>query len=1101
MNKKIYLSALVLPAVFAACTQDDLSDLNYNKTQSRVVLDEVTFAEEMESRLAFDGSSFNTITLKTGDEVGAYLIDSPSDILTDEELSTLRASASKDLDIEQGLKAGYTINTYINGSHKFVYDKTTGWNTLDQMVEGSYIYVLPYQDKKTREPITTALPQIQYLKYKEGTKELDDRSLMTQLIESGQPLAVGYEFLSRYNSQVSGALKQIYAYPRITFKNDFAESVTIQKIIINSASKFALEGTINIKNASDELMRLDSDPKADDLKNSTVAGNWTKSVQGNYYIDENYTADIVTPVDASKKDFIVVVAPENLTVASEASISFQAVIPAAAYAKDDITIDVYTNKGVFQQTLNAVKLNNGLRYSSSNYSEGSLKANSAADKYGNGAFTQGSDMTVEQDKIKKLDQVVVIDTNDLLAVINGEVEGTTAVPNKIKVAPLNTVAINKDVVAALGDKKGLIVTQDVDIEGTEEGLTIKNIDFEENTATVTEGLVAFKDVAIASLAIEEGATVAVDKNFAGKPDVENKGTLNVSAYENNGSPMTSELGDVINWGTLNVSTALKAGTVCNGADKTPAYDEVVTSAAINALANITATVENYGALNVKNSISVTTINNNKATKTDCADKEGIVTVNAGKMLKTGGSNAGTIDVNGEFRAVTAFENNGDINNNYGIENEAGVKLNNTKDGYITVAADAKYTSVNDNAGIIEILNRQSEIHSDNNYGTIMYTAETGGTFVVMATDKYNAVKFNESTALMVQMTTGNNPVAVQAALELANKLTVVANAEGVYSFVTNIAGLSISDNVYATIDSDLTITESVNIGSGATLHLGTDNTMNYKKSEGFVNNGTFRNMGILTAMCNKPATGTWTGSGLYSWGNVNADATSELQAALSKPENAGGTVTLNEGVILNQSLTVVQNLTLDMNGKTLQMSTNSATYGAAIEANGSGKTLTIDGDGFIDGGKDDNGKNSYRNAVVAKNGATINIKSGTYTLTQGANALIYAEQGTINISGGYFYIANEKDPVDPGTNDAYCLLNCLDANYNNGTANIIVTGGVFKNFNPANNFAEGANTSFINKLTHKVVSYKDEACTQQQNPDAKQAWPGGTNYWYKVVER
>lgn len=90
---------------------------------------------------------------------------------------------------------------------------------------------------------------------------------MTQLIESGQPLAVGYEFLIRYNSQVSGALKQIYAYPCITFKNASTESVTIQKIIINSASKFALEGSIDIKNASEELMRLDSDPKAEDLKN------------------------------------------------------------------------------------------------------------------------------------------------------------------------------------------------------------------------------------------------------------------------------------------------------------------------------------------------------------------------------------------------------------------------------------------------------------------------------------------------------------------------------------------------------------------------------------------------------------------------------------------------------------------------------------------------------------------------------------------------------------------------------------------------------------------------------------------------------------------
>lgn len=1115
MNKKIYLSALVLPAVFTACMQDDLSDLTNNKQQNRVALDEVTFANNAESRLAFDAATFNVLTFANGDAIGAYLIDSPKSdpsypILTDEQLATLRAGASTEYEVEAGLMAAYQVNSYISGSHKFVYDETTGWKTLDQMVEGNYLYVLPYQEKKTREAITTELPQIQYLKYKEGsTTEIDDRSLQTQLIESGQPLAVGYEFLSRYNSEVSGALKQIYAYPTITFNNVYDESVTVQKIVINNTDKFALKGVISLTNAKTELFNLDSDPKKNDLKNSTIAGAWAKAVSGNYYAAgaDNFTDDIVTPVSGSEVDFIVVVAPEGLTVAPEASLSFQAVLPAAAYDATKIVVDVYTNKGVFQQTINGiknpetklnvseVKFNNGLRYSRANYANGSLKANNAGDKYGEGVFTRGFDMAVTKAVVTQMTKVVVIDTQDLLNVINGEPNNST-----ITIAPLKQVVINKAVVNALGATKKLVVTQDITIEGEEDGLQVKNIDFEANEVTVTEGLVTFKDVELETLVVNAEATVNVDKNFPADADIENKGTLNISAYNDNGIAVSKTLGDIINWNVMNVSTPLAAGTIYNGGDDTPVYNEIVTGATINAYKGITATVENNGALNIKASIEVSKINNNKYTQTDCADKIGVVTVDANKLLKTSGSNAGTITVNGEFRAVDAFANTGVINNNYGIENVYGAQLNNQEGGKIVVAENARYTSVNDNVGVIEIKNRQAEIHSDNNIGTILYNVAENGTFVVMETDKYNAVQFNGSTNLMVQMDNAKTPAAVPAALNLYKALNVVVAADGNYSFVSSINGLSIDASVYATLSSNVTVANSLVIGNAATLHLGTGKTLNYNKSEGLVNDyGTFRNMGTLNAMCKQPARGTWTGSGAYNWGLANAGATKALQDVVVAA-TAGSTVTLSESVILNQSLELGKTITVDLNDKFIQMNTKESVYGSAIVAKVAATTVTIDGNGFIDGGKDNDGAGSYRNAVRAENGATINIKGGTYTLNQGANALIFAEEGTINISGGYFYIENVKSPLNPGTSDAYCLLNCLDANYNNHTANIVVTGGIFKNYNPKNNFAEGAGTCFVPN-THKVISYKDEACTIQQNPDAKQAWTGGADYWYKVVEK
>ena len=62
------------------------------------------------------------------------------------------------------------------------------------------------------------------------------------------------------------------------------------------------------------------------------------------------------------------------------------------------------------------------------------------------------------------------------------------------------------------------------------------------------------------------------------------------------------------------------------------------------------------------------------------------------------------------------------------------------------------------------------------------------------------------------------------------------------------------------------------------------------------------------------------------------------------------------------------------------------------------------------------------------------------------------------------------------------FFNCIDENYKNGTADIIVKGGTFVNFDPSDNAAEGAGTNFVAK-GYKVVS------ETQSNGDI----------WYTVV--
>lgn len=91
--------------------------------------------------------------------------------------------------------------------------------------------------------------------------------------------------------------------------------------------------------------------------------------------------------------------------------------------------------------------------------------------------------------------------------------------------------------------------------------------------------------------------------------------------------------------------------------------------------------------------------------------------------------------------------------------------------------------------------------------------------------------------------------------------------------------------------------------------------------------------------------------------------------------------------------------------------------------------------------------------AIETRGGHIVVNSGYF---KGAVSAAYALEGTITINGGEFYeIANTT------TYGAQYLLNCHDANYKNGTANIVVKGGTFIGFDPSNNTAEGPGTNFV----------------------------------------
>lgn len=173
-----------------------------------------------------------------------------------------------------------------------------------------------------------------------------------------------------------------------------------------------------------------------------------------------------------------------------------------------------------------------------------------------------------------------------------------------------------------------------------------------------------------------------------------------------------------------------------------------------------------------------------------------------------------------------------------------------------------------------------------------------------------------------------------------------------------------------------------------------------------------------------------------------------------------GIITLKEDVTTGTytgGITSKNITTLKLGGKTLTFS-GTTTNNPAIMTRGT-QQLTVTGSGTLDA--------AGRIAIEA-NGADTVINLGgtmfgrpTYVTDRSGGELIYCYLGTINITEGIF--------KNNGADKSF-MLNCYDANYQNGTAKIIVTGGKFYDFDPANNSAEGPGTSYVPEGYESVAS-------------------------------
>lgn len=1017
MKTKHLLTGLVLPALLAACTAEEIVEQQAvvkNDLVMRPVVGKVTLSTgDVDSR-ATVGEGWNSLNFTKGDKIGARVMD----------VYTPYAGTSCDEDENCEVCTNpywnYTIDNYFASSnYQYINDGAGEWNTDALMVEGNYMFYFPYNEEfLQRGPVKFTLPLKQNV-----LAVNEDNQPVKDLFEGENPFLVAYNFLPAEGQDPTLGLdfQHVFAYPRITLKNNYTETVegstkpvakaiTIDKIIISSNDgKIVDEGTIKHQGLADALNNYLIDECDNEYHDAVEAGTWVTLDENGRVKKETYkkyittaTADQIVDYTDGEVSFITVDI-EDITLEPGETFSFYTVMPALQFDEDDLTIKVYlADNKMFEDAFAFETLNNyitfvpGKRYPKEeyNYSGGKATPKTTAGKLS--TFDLKGDIVDAVLPIKPISNIAefeamldeVADNTDVV------VEGTNAEVN----AGDAQFSLAKD-----KDGKVLLEIDDALMALLDEYLADGSIEFTSPMVVKASALddIKFNKVTFASanLTIKDNVEASEVTIESGKVTVSNTankalGTVTVNAGELVVAK-ANFLGDtnVVVAETLDEETGeqVAAGTLTINAANS--LDNVVMEVDADVVINAAVTVD-------ENNITAGTITNN---------------------------NTITLAADWEIAEDVTFENKGKIAGTYNLNNE----------GTITTTKDL---DVNENNGLIEVKNAAVTLNVISGEGEIDNT-EAG--MVSANTDNTVYAELDEITSLDDINKTYDKASGVEKIVATGTWTVRTTNTlDQINTKITDIefkgASLSMAS---ATLD----------LGT-ATVTIGANTTWTGRGAESIVKCGALE-YAMYDANADDTDDTYYTLTVNKVVVNVNSSVVDVNILALEQAATNGGAVTLTADVELDGTISFGQTATLNLNGKTIvNKAANIDTDVIKVTAG----TLTINGNGIIEAVSGNDGFTVFADGATAKvviNGGT--FKVGNETSGNG-NSCIYTKNGAkVEITGGYF--ESTGTPSTDFTPHQYSLVNEHDSN--RGT--IVVKGGTFKNFNPACNSSEGANTNFL----------------------------------------
>ncbi len=537
MRTRHILTALALPALFAACTADEFESANMEQgLQERAKLSKdfaLITGNGADTRYAAEGEAGITFTYDENDRIGAAIVDQYNTAYPNEPEK-------------------WTIIPSLAGNYPFIYKGDYTWQSDYELGIGNYIFVFPYNaSDNNRAAVSYELPTIQNLYESE-----DGPQVLNAAIEAGNK-AVAAAVLHEGETVANVDMKNLFTYPKVTIKFDNAEPVTtVSQVVLKSTKGFAVKGGLDHQTVVDMFANNETNLSGKTYWDATdKVVDWDKVDTEDFLIPEGDANAAYGELE--RESYIIVKFPKNTQVQLDNErnkyVEARFMMPSVedfSNTNIDMQLYVYTNNGVYVTSFNAAACS--FRSTTSEEAKKQALWRSRSNGLTLKNLTASNIQTVEN---------IVTSIDDWNALVD-----TYGASSRYETTPLK--------VAVIGDEFTLNASAKMPSVAI----------FEVSTPVKVEGNVTISNVTVKNtVTVEEGATLTTNGTFVADK-VENNGTLVFV-------PAEDEEGDVVNYGkdVPGISTVENYGTLTINAEG------ISTFALMNAEG---ATVTNAGTIYV-----------------------------------------------------------------------------------------------------------------------------------------------------------------------------------------------------------------------------------------------------------------------------------------------------------------------------------------------------------------------------------------------------------------------------------------------------------------------------------------------------------------------
>ena len=770
MRTKHLLTAMVLPALFAACTNDDFQSVAPEapvNAEGRNLVENVTLnLGAPETRLAYDGN----YTWEAEDQIGACLMD---------EIANGYSNTNN------LWRDRFDLVDYIQTNYKFTYDGESAWTTEAKMLEGNYFFCYPYNANKGKRDAYTFSAKAQTM---EGTSTADLQKAyaennsfigfgkVTQGASEGEALDV--ELLNVFGATgitIGTYGTQTYTIERIVLRG---KNVSVSAKVAPTSCTPALQyGDVvtspaaptefNVAqytqdvtdmydatyNTTGEYVVKDSDfgtPKYDRYEALRDVLDYSN---GNVQSGAEVTLKGGNVIDASKSINVIVMVKPTTGIDDLANVENTS---DAAY--NNVVLDIYTDKGIIRD----IQLNH--RYSANDAVTGgttNVLTDVALTEVGTGNKVE---VKFDDTAVDVPASMEIYGNADLANLIhwNAGIEGTLTASLKAD------VTLSKAMFAELAASKIASLT----IEGTKKVTIAKDvadgalnkIKYNNNSVVVAGGTQSLASNIGAALTINNGATVNVTKEVSLSKNVTNNGTLNVNGKIKGGAIINNNA-------KMTVSKEIQV-VVNNGNMTDPALGTITNTGTIRTLYNVYGVVTNNGSIGATNYKSST----NSA--------YGEIT-NNGKAYMA--SNAGVIYANGVSATNVANNTNGSIVIT-DLDSDGNFITENGKEGAFVqeITANANTDAVDTRANTVW-LSATLSVEKKDSKG--VYQAVNLEDIALIATNKSARINGNQASLTLKSITVEDAAAMVLSKEKVVVKTTPVTVGKNAVLTVNSNASL------------------------------------------------------------------------------------------------------------------------------------------------------------------------------------------------------------------------------------------------------------------------------------------------------------------------